>query len=66
VTHDPDIWRAAQLLLDQHDEDAALRAAQRADELLNDGDVDRSAVWRLIGEAVEELTRGPRKDEPIN
>jgi hypothetical protein len=34
VIDDPDIWRAAKLLIDQHGEDTARRAAQRADELL--------------------------------
>ena len=31
---DPDIWRAAQLVIKRHGEDAAIAAAQRADELL--------------------------------
>jgi hypothetical protein len=48
VIDDPDIFRAAKLLIDRHGEDAPLRAARHADELLNDGDVDGSAVWRRI------------------
>jgi hypothetical protein len=44
---DLDIYRAAKLLVDQHGEDASLRAAERADALL-DGDVEVSAVWRAI------------------
>ena len=63
---DPDIYRAAKLLIDQHGEDAALRAAQRADELLEDGDVDGSAVWGRILAAVNELRRGRREGEPLN
>jgi hypothetical protein len=35
VISDPDIFRAAMLLIDQHGEDASIRAAQRADGLLN-------------------------------
>jgi hypothetical protein len=31
---DPDIFRAAKLLIDQHGENALLRAAERADQLL--------------------------------
>jgi hypothetical protein len=58
--HDPDIWRAAKLLMDQHGEEAALRAAQRADQLMEDGDMDGVAVWRRIVAAIEELRRGPR------
>ena len=63
---DPDIFRAAKLLIDQHGEDAALRAAQRADELLEEGDLDGSAVWGRILAAVEELRRGRREGEPLN
>jgi len=58
--------RAAKLLMDQHGDDAALRATQRADELLKEGDVDGNAVWRRILAAVEELRRGRREGEPLN
>jgi hypothetical protein len=51
--------------LDQHGVDAALRAAQRADELLAEGDVDGNAVWRRILVAVEELRRGLRDGDPL-
>jgi hypothetical protein len=40
-----------------------LRAARRADELLNDGDVDGSAVWGLA--AFKELRRGRRERASI-
>ena len=63
---DPDIFRAAKLLIDQHGDDAAMRAAQRADGLLEEGDVDGAAVWRQILEAIEELQRGRREGEPLN
>jgi hypothetical protein len=66
VLDDPDIFRAAKLLMDQHGEDAAIRAAQRADELLDEGDVDGAVVWRRILEAIEELQRGRREGEPLN
>jgi len=33
MTSDPDIYRAAKLLIDQHGDDAPLRTARRADEL---------------------------------
>jgi triphosphoribosyl-dephospho-CoA synthetase len=66
VIDDPDIFRAATLLIDKHGDDAALRAAQRADELLEDGDVDGTVVWRRIIDAIEELQRGRRGDELLN
>jgi hypothetical protein len=63
---DPDIFRAAKLLIDQHGNDAPIRAAQRADELLEEGDVDGAVVWRRIIEAIDELKRGRREGEPLN
>jgi hypothetical protein len=42
---DPDVFRAAKLLLDQHGEDATLRADERADKLLEAGDMIGSATW---------------------
>ena len=66
MINDPDIFRAAKLLIDKHGNDAAIRAAQRADGLLNGGDMDGAAVWRQILEAIDELTRGRRKGEPLN
>jgi hypothetical protein len=66
VIDDPDIFRAAKLMIDQHGADAAIRAAQRADELLDDGDVDGAVVWRQILGAIEELQRGRQDGEPLN
>jgi hypothetical protein len=47
---DPDIFRAAKLLNDEYGGDAPLQAAGRADELLDEGDVDGAAVWRQGGD----------------
>jgi hypothetical protein len=52
--------------MEQHGNDAAIRATQRADELLADGDMEGSAVWRRILEAIEELQRGRREGEQLN
>lgn len=35
---DSDLWRAANLMIERHGDDAALVAAKRADELLAQGD----------------------------
>jgi hypothetical protein len=48
VIEEPEIFRAAALLMDQHGEHAALRAAQRADEPFEEGNLSGSAVWRRI------------------
>jgi len=42
----PDIWRAAQLMVKRHGADAPIVTDQRADELFQQGDLDGAAVWR--------------------
>ena len=67
VTDDLDIWRAAQLFVKRHGEDATIQAAFRADELLAEGDVDGQRVWLRIVKAVEELQRPkPAPGEEVN
>jgi hypothetical protein len=48
VIDDPGIYRAAKLVIDQQGEEAPTFAASRADQLLVEGDIDGSAVWRRI------------------
>ncbi|MEA2779023.1 MAG: hypothetical protein QOK29_567 [Rhodospirillaceae bacterium] len=62
----PEIFRAAVSLIDQDGEDAALRAAERADDLFKEGDLDGSALWRRILAAIQELQRGRQDGEPLN
>ena len=52
---DLDIYRSANVLVKQHRQDATLEAAQRADAMLEAGDMDGPAVWLRIVKAVEEL-----------
>lgn len=59
---DVDVWRAANLLLRQHGTDAALAAAQRADEMLAKGDVEGQLVWKRILAAINELQRAGRAE----
>ena len=67
MVDDPDIWRAANLLVKRHGADAALTAARRADELLAAGDDEGCAIWKRILEAVSELTRTtPAEGERVN
>ena len=60
MIEDPDSFRAAKLLIEQDGGDAALRAAQRIDELLEEGDVRGNSVWRWTLASIEELRRGRR------
>jgi hypothetical protein len=67
VISDPDIWRAAQLVIKRHGAEAPAFAAQHADELFTEGDHDGAAVWRRIVYAVEELLRmKPKVGERVN
>jgi hypothetical protein len=64
---DPDIWRAANILIKRYGADAAIEAARRADELLEAGDRDGCAIWKRILSAVAELTRTtPAEGERVN
>ena len=53
MTDDIDIYRAAKLYIDQHGDQAALRAAMQADALLEAGDMEGSVTWRKIIKAIE-------------
>ena len=52
---DLDIYRSANVLVKHHGQDAPIKAAMRADELLDMGDLDGCAAWKRILRAVEEL-----------
>ena len=52
-----DIYRAANILVKRYGEDAALEAAQRADVMLERGEMDGYALWKNIVRAVEEVQR---------
>ena len=54
---DLDIYRAAQVVVKQHGQDAPIEAAMRVDAMLEKGDLDGYAVWRRILRAVGELQR---------
>ena len=69
MTSDLDIYRTANLLLKQYGNDGAgMHAAMRADELLEAGDMDGQRVWRMILDAVRELTDAepPGDDEAVH
>ena len=56
MTSDLDIYRTANTLIKQHgDMGAKMHAAQRADELLEAGDMDGRRVWLRVLEAVQGL-----------
>ncbi len=55
MTSDLDIYRSANELIKQHGDAADIEAAMRADELMEAGDMDGVAVWKLILKAIKEL-----------
>ena len=50
-----EIYLAAQAVVKSHGGGAALHAAQRADELLAEGEMEGRRVWHRIGEAIREI-----------
>ena len=56
---DPDIWRAANLLIQQYGADAEIFAALRVDEFSEQVDVDGCALWLRIKRAIVELQARP-------
>jgi hypothetical protein len=64
---DPDVWKAAQIIIKHHGAEAPIVAAQRADAMVREGDLDGATAWRLILHAVEELQRmKPKVGERVN
>jgi hypothetical protein len=61
MTSDLDIYRTAAVLMREHGDNAALEAAQRADAMLECGDVEGSAVWLCVLHAVEDIQRKKRR-----
>ncbi len=54
---DRDIYASAKLPVDRHGDDAPIHAAMRADELMDQREMEGRAVWLRIKAAVEELLR---------
>jgi hypothetical protein len=63
---DPDIFRAAQLLIDELGAIAVPHANRRGKELRARGYIEASELWREIVAAIENLQRSRRGDEPVN
>ena len=59
VVPEKDIWRAADLLIRQRGDEAELAAAQRADQMLERGDLEGLSVWLRIKRAIAELQAAP-------
>ncbi len=62
-----DLWRAAQIMVKRYGDGAATEAAMRADEFLDQGNLDGKRLWMRIMQAVEALQRErPRDGEAVH
>jgi hypothetical protein len=60
-TDPKEVYRAAQILVMQHGQNAAAVASRRRDAIMAGGDVLGMATWRLIQRTIEELQRVDRQ-----
>ena len=64
---DLDIYRSANILIKRYLEEAAFKAAMRADAMLKNGEIGGYLVWKRIVKAINEIQRDePRDDEAVN
>ena len=52
---DIDIWRCAQLMINNYGEEAAIEAGIMADDFLSKGNIEAQRVWMRITRAIDEL-----------
>jgi hypothetical protein len=52
---DIDIWRCAQLYINNYGDEAATEAAIMADNFLSKGNIEAQRVWLRIAKAIDEL-----------
>ncbi len=62
-----DLWRAARIMVKRYGDGAAIEAAMRADEFLDQGNLDGQRLWMRIMETIGELQRKrPRDGEAMH
>ena len=54
---DLDLWRTAQVMVKRYGDGAATEAAMRADEFLDQGNLNGKRLWMGIIQAIEALQR---------
>ena len=64
---DLDIYRAANVIIEQYGKDAPIHATKCADAMREAGDPDGSAMWKRILRVIEELQRkAPESGEAVH
>ena len=66
MTSGLDIYRSANLFVQQHGAEAPIEPAVRADAMLDRGDLDGQRAWLRILGAVRVLAARGRGNEPLN
>jgi hypothetical protein len=67
MVDDRDVWQAAVLMVRRYKEDAMLEASERADQLLDEGDMARAETWHRILNAIERLqAKAPAEGEKVH
>ena len=59
---DLDLWHAAQVIIERYSDGAAIEAAMRADEFLDQGKLDGKRLWMRIMQAIEGFQRERPRD----
>jgi hypothetical protein len=52
---DREIWLAARTMIQRYGSNAEMEAAERADELLEKGDIEGAVAWKRIMAAIDQL-----------
>jgi hypothetical protein len=64
---DRDVWQAALLLVKRYGDDAMIEASERADQLLDGGDMAGAETWHRILNAIERLqAKAPTAGEAVH
>jgi triphosphoribosyl-dephospho-CoA synthetase len=64
---DRDVWQAAVLMVRRYGDDALLEASQRADQLLDEGDMAGAETRHRILNAIERLqAKAPAEGEKVH
>jgi hypothetical protein len=67
MVDDRDVWQAAVLMVRRYKEDAMLEASERADQLLDEGDLAGAETWHRILNAIERLqAKAPAEGEKVH
>ena len=57
-----DIWRAAEQMRKLYGADAAIHSAMRADNLMDQGDIEGFAMWKRVVALINELDHSTPRD----